>query len=40
MGKMPGANELPARTSMPDVLTMNDGTKVSTAQEWQKRRRK
>ena len=38
MGKMPGANELPTRTSMPDVLTMNDGAKVSTVGEWQKRR--
>src|SRR6478609_4335822 len=38
MATMPGANELPTRTSMPNVLTMNDGMRVSTAQEWQKRR--
>src|SRR6476659_7270521 len=38
MGKIPGANELPTRTSMPDVLTMNDGAKVGIVGEWQKRR--
>lgn len=37
-GKLPGVNELPARPEMPDVLTMNDGTKVTTAAQWAKRR--
>ena len=30
--------ELPVHPEMPDVLTMNDGTKVSTVEQWQKRR--
>jgi len=38
MGKLPGVNELPVRKEMPDVLTMNDGTKVTTAEQWKKRR--
>jgi hypothetical protein len=35
---LPGVNELPLRTAMPDVLTMNDGTKVTTTRQWKKRR--
>jgi hypothetical protein len=31
-------DELPVRKEMPDVLTMNDGTKVTTAAQWQQRR--
>ena len=38
LGKLPGVNELPVRKEMPDVLTMNDGTKVTTPEQWQKRR--
>jgi hypothetical protein len=31
-------NDLPVRTEMPDVMTMNDGTKVTTVKQWKKRR--
>ncbi|HVT90917.1 MAG TPA: hypothetical protein VHD56_18840 [Tepidisphaeraceae bacterium] len=38
LGKMPGVNELPVRKEMPDIMTMNDGTKVTTPEQWAKRR--
>jgi hypothetical protein len=38
LGVMPGPNQLPERKEMPDVLTMNDGTKVTTPEQWAKRR--
>src|SRR5690242_13388898 len=38
MKPLPGVNELPVRAEMPDVLTMNDGTKVTTPKQWPKRR--
>ncbi|HUR59895.1 MAG TPA: hypothetical protein VM029_19395 [Opitutaceae bacterium] len=38
LGKMPGVDELPVRREMPDVLTMNDGTKVKTIAQWERRR--
>lgn len=38
MGRLPGVNDLPARPELPDVLTMNDGTKVTTAVQWPQRR--
>lgn len=38
MGEMPGVDKLPVRREMPDVLTMNDGKKVTTPAQWQKRR--
>ncbi len=38
MGRLPGVSELPARPALPDVLTLNDGTKVTTAAQWPKRR--
>ena len=38
MKKMPGAAQLPNRPEMPDVLTMNNGKKVSTAAQWNQRR--
>lgn len=38
LGKLPGASELPMRKELPDVLTMNDGTKVTTTAQWQRRR--
>jgi hypothetical protein len=37
-GTLPGIQELPVRSEMPDVLVMNDGTRVTTKQQWQKRR--
>jgi hypothetical protein len=38
MGALPGVRELPVRKEMPDVLTMNDGKKVTTRKQWQQRR--
>jgi hypothetical protein len=38
MGKLPGVNALPVRREMPDVMVMNDGTKVTNQRQWQKRR--
>jgi len=38
LGVMPGPEGLPVRRELPDVLTMNDGTKVTTAEQWGKRR--
>jgi len=38
LGTMPGVKELPERKDLPDVLTMNDGAKVTTPQQWAKRR--
>jgi hypothetical protein len=38
MKPLPGVNELPVRAEMPDVLTMNHGTKVATTKQWKKRR--
>ncbi len=38
LGTMPGVNDLPVRNEMPDVLTMNDGTKVTTVEQWKQRR--
>ncbi len=38
MGKLPGVNELPARPEMPDVMVMNDGTRVRTVEQWGERR--
>ncbi|MEP7353798.1 MAG: hypothetical protein ABI824_11245 [Acidobacteriota bacterium] len=37
LGTLPGVNDLPIRKQMPDVLTMENGTKV-TKQNWDKRR--
>ena len=34
----PDANDLPIQTNLPDVLTMNDGTKITTPQQWPARR--
>ena len=36
--KLPGVMDLPDRPEMPDVMTMNDGTKVTTPEQWAKRR--
>jgi hypothetical protein len=38
MGKLPGVDELPVRNPMPDVMVMNDGKRVKTREQWQKRR--
>jgi len=38
LGKMPGVKDLPVRKELPDVMTMNDGTKVTTQEQWQARR--
>jgi hypothetical protein len=38
LGKLPGVKELPVRYELPDVLTMNNGTKVTTVAQWQRRR--
>ena len=35
---LPDVTQLPTRIAMPDVMTMNDGTKVTTRQQWQARR--
>ena len=38
LGTLPGVNELPTRTAMPDVMVMNDGTRVTTRRQWEARR--
>ena len=35
---MPGVNALPVRNELPDVMVMNDGTKVTTRGQWERRR--
>ena len=35
---LPGVNDLPVRPELPDVMTMNDGTKVTTPEQWRARR--
>ena len=34
----PEVKDLPVQTNMPDVMTMADGTKVTTPEQWQQRR--
>jgi hypothetical protein len=38
LGTLPGVDALPARPALPDVLVMNDGTRVTTPKQWQARR--
>jgi hypothetical protein len=38
LGTLPGVDQLPVHQEMPDVLVMNDGTRVTTKQQWGKRR--
>jgi hypothetical protein len=38
LGEMPGPDALPARPELPDIFTMNDGTRVTTPAQWAKRR--
>lgn len=35
---LPGVSALPTRAEMPDVMVMNDGTRVTTQRQWRKRR--
>jgi len=39
LGTLPGVDELPARAALPDVLVMNDGTRVTNSRQWPARRR-
>src|SRR5262245_47727585 len=39
LGTLPGVKELPARTAMPDVMVMDDGTRVTSRRQWDARRR-
>jgi Abhydrolase family len=38
LGTMPGVKDVPVRHDMPDVMLMNDGTRVTTPAQWRKRR--
>jgi hypothetical protein len=38
LGTMPGVDKLPVRRELPDVLVMNDGKRVTTRAQWEKRR--
>src|SRR5579872_6671122 len=38
IGVLPGVRELPVRKDLPDVMVMNDGTKITTRKQWEKRR--
>ena len=38
MGTLPGVSELPVRPELPDVMVMNDGKKVTTRAQWERRR--
>ncbi len=38
LGRLPGVSVLPVRKALPDVLTMNDGTKVTSLEQWLRRR--
>jgi len=38
LGSVPGVADLPNRPDLPDVMMMNDGTRVSTPQQWKARR--
>lgn len=38
MGRRPSVDELPARPELPNVLTMNDGSKVTSTDQWGRRR--
>jgi hypothetical protein len=37
-GHLPGPDQLPSHPEMPDLLTMNDGTKITTKEQWPQRR--
>jgi hypothetical protein len=38
LGTLPGVNELPTRTALPDLMVRNDGTRVTTRRQWEARR--
>jgi hypothetical protein len=38
MGALPGVNDLPVHKEMPDVLVFNNGTRVTTVDQWRRRR--
>ena len=38
LGTLPGVSELPVRAAMPDVMVMNDGTRVTSRRQWDARR--
>jgi hypothetical protein len=38
LGKLPGVEALPVRKDLPDVMILNNGTKVTSQAQWQKRR--
>ena len=38
MGSLPGVSALPVRKDLPDVMVMNDGTRVANRAQWEKRR--
>jgi len=38
MAPMPSVDQLPTRTEMPDVMTLNNGQKVKTPKQWEQRR--
>jgi (4-O-methyl)-D-glucuronate---lignin esterase len=35
---LPGVKDLPVRAALPDLMLMNDGTKITTPAQWRKRR--
>ncbi len=37
-GTLPGVKDLPVRKKMPDAMTLDDGTKVTTVTQWRARR--
>jgi hypothetical protein len=38
LGRMPDVDELPSRVELPDPLVMNDGRRVTTTDQWERRR--
>jgi hypothetical protein len=38
MGTLPGVKDLPVHKEMPDVMVLNDGTRVTTVDQWKRRR--
>ena len=38
LGSLPGVKDLPVRKQLPEVMVMNDGTKVTSRRQWEKRR--
>src|SRR5882757_9631205 len=38
MGKLPGVNALPVNRELPDILTFNDGSRVTAKEQWLRRR--